>query len=97
MAFERLKVQKQIIVEEPETDREMVRRVMKDLVDECDMGKPFSQCPIFTKSDSCDKCKMKMKYSCPPPINKNYEDNTDCALIAMRRLVDFIYSGMRKD
>jgi len=97
MTFEREKIEKTVVVKEDETDKEFVRRIMGNLVEEFQTGHTFCQCPNFTKSDGCQKCKMKMKYTVSPPNDTKHEDNTDCALIAMHRLVDYIYLNMRKD
>lgn len=97
MTFERKTIPKQVIVEESETDKEFVRRIMGDLVEEFQMEHTFSQCPNFTNADVCQKCKMKMKYTIAPPNDTKHEDNTDCALIALHRLVDFVYLNMRKN
>jgi len=97
MTFERKKINRTVIVEDMEDDKEFCRRIMADIVIEEGQDGSFAKCTNFTKADRCTKCKMKTKYTISPPDDTNDEDNTDCALIAFGRLAKFIYKNMRKD
>jgi hypothetical protein len=97
MTFERKKIERTVIVEDMENDKEFVRRIISDLVIEEGQDGTFSKCPNFTKAEGCAKCRMKTKYTMSPPDDSNDEDNTDCALIAFGRLVKFIHKNMRRD
>lgn len=97
MTFERKKIERTVIVEDIENDKEFVRRIIADLVIEEGNDGAFSKCPNFVKAESCSRCKMHTKYTISPPDDSNHEDNTDCALIAFGRLVKFIHKNIRKD